>query len=148
MALIHGALVQQPARRSRRLLSRIVSGMTVAIAMSLLLAAVFLPVVQSSDATTTGATIHQNQQALADLQAKIHRTEASVAALGAMSRIQTESARLGMVQQTKPLTVSVNTPTTSDLTVPRQYLPPPAPPLSTTTKHGALWNVLHLVLRR
>ncbi|HZU76346.1 MAG TPA: hypothetical protein VFA70_06250, partial [Dehalococcoidia bacterium] len=108
----------------------------------------FLPVMQSSDATTTGYTIEHNQQELSDLQAQIYATEAAIAQLGSMSRIQAGAAKLGMATPSaQPVAVTVNVAPSGQLLLPRRFLPPP-PPAATPSSHSVLTSLLHVLALR
>lgn len=141
MALVHGPITGQ---HSGRLTGRLLSGLAVLIALTLMVIGMFLPVVQSSDATATGYTIRRHQQELADLQASIHRSEAQVAQLGTMSRIRDEAARLGFGPSSRAgVNVSVPMSPSDQLFLPRRYLPKATPEATPSGGHGLLWTVLH-----
>jgi hypothetical protein len=103
----------------------------------------FLPVVQSSDATTTGYAISHREQELSYLNAQIHQLEADAAGLGSTGRIRSEAARIGMTPAGKgAVTVKVNYAAPADVVLPRRYLPNPiAAPVP--VQHGVIWEILH-----
>ena len=120
MALAQPSL---PARRIRPLRGSIGGPLSVLAAAAMLLAGMFLPVLQNSDATTTGYVIQREQQQLADLNAKTYELQARIAALGAASRIRLEAGRLGMVPAGRQsASVSVDVPAPMNLALPRSYL--------------------------
>jgi len=121
----------------------IVTPLSLLVAGTLILAAMFLPVVQSSDATATGYTISAHERELADLNGKIDGLQAQIAQLGATGRIKADAARIGMVPASSaPVTVAVNYPAPSTVVLPRRFVPAavqaPLPP-----QHTLLWNLLH-----
>ncbi len=110
-----------------------------ASAMAIGLAAL-LPLVQSSDATTTNGNIQRLEQARADWQARLHEMELEVAGLGSLDRIEREATgRLHMTApaETHYLTVDVAAPERRKL--PSRFLPPqPAQPQA----GSSLWDKL------
>ena len=140
MTLAHGHVAEQ---KKRSAVAAIGAPLALLFAGGLMLAAMFLPVVQSSDATTTGYTIRRHEQELADLNAHIHETQAVIAQLGSMARIQSEAKRLGMVPApTNAISVSVNQLAPGDPVLPRRYVPAAIQP-SPTPHHGVIWGILH-----
>ncbi|HEY7294978.1 MAG TPA: hypothetical protein VH916_08035 [Dehalococcoidia bacterium] len=96
------------------------------VAGGLMLGAMFLPVLQNSDATSTGYQIERDQQRLDDLRAKTYTLQAQIAQLGSESRIQQEAARLGMVPVGRAVDVTVNVPAPGGVFLPRGLQPTPA----------------------
>lgn len=88
-------------------------------------AAAFLPLVQSSIATSTNGNVHRLEQQRDDWQARIQETELEVATMASLERIE-EAARtdLKMVEpkESRYLTVAVEPPEPRRL--PSRYLPP------------------------
>src|SRR5438270_380518 len=121
------ALARGPAaERSRWLPLGIGGTVSLLAAAGLMLAAMLLPVVQSSDATQTGYAIQRDEQELADLSARTDALQAQVAQLGSMSRIRAEAARLGMTASAgQGVNVSVSIPAPAGVLLPRSYLPTP-----------------------
>lgn len=120
MALAQPSL---PANGVRSLRSGLTGPLSVLAAAGMMLAGMFLPVLQNSDATTTGYAIQREQQQLADLNAKTYALQAQIAALGSAGRIRMEAGRLGMVPAGRQsASVSVSVPAPVDLALPRSYL--------------------------
>lgn len=92
------------------------------VAVTLVAVAALLPVVQSSNATTTGHDIRTLEAQRADLQASIAGAEADVAMLGAVERVNQQARdRLGMVPADRSLYLNSNeTPPVAG--VPARYL--------------------------
>jgi hypothetical protein len=91
----------------------------------LMLGAMFLPVLQNSDATSTSYQIEREQQQLDDLRAKTYALQAQIADLGSESRIRQEAARLGMVPAGRAVDVTVNVPAPAGVFLPRGLQPTP-----------------------
>lgn len=92
--------------------------------LGLVVLAILLPVMQSSDETAQGYHINSLEQQRADLQAQIYLTQSQIAQLGALTRVDGEArSRLGMIPSTKEtdVTVSVAVPVTRPL--PNAYVP-------------------------
>ena len=98
------------------------------VAAGFVAAAALLPVAQSSNAVATGYEIRLLEARRADLQASIHTTQAEVAALGSLERIDREAReRLGMTPAERFMYVSVErAPATA--AAPARFLQPDAPP--------------------
>ena len=112
------------------------------ITLGLVILAILLPVVQSSDETTQGYRIRALEQQQSDLEAKIYAAQADVARLGALSRIDSEArGRLGMAPAPHAITVSVNVPIPAFRPIPNRYVPPPATPAPAPV-HASLWERL------
>jgi hypothetical protein len=109
----------------------------------LVVLAILLPVVQSSDEAAQGYRIRALQQQKSDLQAQIYKEQAEIAQLGALSRIDTEArSRLGMVQVTRTVEVSVPVSVPEAHEIPNAYLPAQT---FAATPHDSLWQrLLHL----
>jgi hypothetical protein len=141
MALAHGPI---QGKQGKTLFSSLGPPFSLLLAIGLIVAAMLLPVVQSSDATTTGYAILHHEQELADINAQIYNTQAEVAKLDSVARIHDEAARIGMVPGPKAaIAVTVNTPPTGAILLPRRYLPQQAAAVSAPLHHSVLWNVLH-----
>jgi uncharacterized protein YlxW (UPF0749 family) len=146
MALVHGPISGSGTASWG---GRVGSAIAFLTAAALVVAAMFLPVVQSSDATTTGYTIRHHQQDLSDLQARIHAAESAIADLGSMNRIRTEASRIGMVPADgRGVVVTVNAPPASQVLLPRRYLPPPQPDTGAAGQHSLLSSLLDLLSLR
>ncbi len=115
----------EPAAGGRPLLRRAGAPLALLGAGGLMLGAMFLPVLQNSDATSTGYQIEREQQQLDDLRAKTYALQAQVADLGAESRIRQEAARLGMVPAGRAVAVVVNVPAPAGVFLPRGLQPTP-----------------------
>lgn len=136
------------ASETRSLLGGFRAALTLMAAIGLIFAAMLLPVVQSSDATTTGYAIRTHEQELADLNAKTYTIQAQIAQLDSIGRIQQEAARLGMVPAPpQAAAVSVNAATPGELLLPRRYLPQPVA-IPEPPQHGLLWQALHVLSLR
>jgi cell division protein FtsL len=84
-----------------------------------------LPLLQSSQTTTTGYNIRQLERQRNDWEARTHELEAEVASLAALDRIEEEARqRLGMEapERTVYLTVDVASPESQP--IPDRFLPP------------------------
>jgi hypothetical protein len=81
------------------------------LAAGFVAAAALLPVAQSSNATTTGHEIRQLEARRADLQASIYTTQAEIAALGSLERVDREAReRLGMIPAERIMYVPASRP--------------------------------------
>lgn len=149
---------------ARRLWHRLGDRAALVLAAALSLAAMALPVVQSSDAASTGYAIRQRQVELAALTARNEQLQAELAQLTSSERIRQRAASLGMVPAPRPaanVTVSVPAPP-ARLTLPRAYLAPtptatagtvsatttPAAAAPAPQRHGVLWHILHALRLR
>lgn len=84
-----------------------------------------LPLLQSSQATTTGDNIRRLERQRSDWEARIHELDAEIASLAALDRIDREAReRLNMLppEETVYLTVNVASPETQPF--PARFLPP------------------------
>jgi len=84
-----------------------------------------LPLLQSSQATTTGYSIRELERQRSDWEARIHELEAEIASLAALDRIEKEARqRLDMEvpEHTVYLTVDVAGPESQP--IPDRFLPP------------------------
>jgi len=115
----------EPAVGGRSLLRRAGAPLVLLGAGGLMLGAMFLPVLQNSDATSTGYQIEREQQQLDDLRAKTYALQAQVAELGSASRIQQEAARLGMQPAGRAVDVTVKVPAPAGVSLPRSLQPTP-----------------------
>lgn len=121
---------QAPAAPRGSLLA--VVGLSAAVLLAA--GAVLLPVVQSSTLTATGVDIRQMERRKADLEAAIYKTQAEIAQLGSIERIDREArGRLGMAPAARTVTLSVSAPPPPRWSVPARYLPPAAPPAVAAT---------------
>jgi hypothetical protein len=111
----------------------------------LVVLAILLPVMQSSDEAAQGYRIRGLQRQKADLEAQIYQTQSQIAQLGALSRIDNEAhARLGMVTVTREVSVSVSVPVPEVRPLPNAYLP--AAPSPTPVARESVWQkVRHLL---
>jgi hypothetical protein len=80
------------------------------LAAGLVAAAAALPVAQSSDATATGNQIRRLETQKADLQARIHLTQAEIAQRAAIERVEQRARELGMVPADRIMYVQVSQP--------------------------------------
>ncbi len=91
---------------------------------TLVAAAALLPVVQNSNATTTGYDIREMERRKSDLQAAMYNAQMDIARLGSLQRIDQEArARLGMVPADRTFVVSVREPAPQQRQIPARYLP-------------------------
>ncbi len=87
-----------------------IPGVTI-LAAGFVAAAALLPVVQTSITTETGAEIRQLEVQRADIQARINATQAEVATLASIDRIDREArGRLGMAPAGRSIYVTVTQP--------------------------------------
>lgn len=113
---------QIPARSAR--LPRSGTILTAALVAT----AALLPVVQSSNLTTTGYEIRALEQRRSDLQASIYNAQVDIARLGSLERIEREARdRLGMVPADRTVSVQVTVPPPTPRQIPARYLPEPSP---------------------
>jgi cell division protein FtsL len=92
-------------------------------ALAIALAAL-LPLVQSSDATTTNGNIQLLQQEKADWQARLHALELEIATLGSLDRIEREAiTRLHMKAPEQTHYITVNVPAPEPRRLPSRFLP-------------------------
>ncbi len=133
------------AKQTRSMTDGLGTGLSVLGAVVLSVAAMFLPVVQSSDATTTGYAIRHHEQELADLNARTYNLQAEVAQLGSVARIQQGASRLGMVPASRSAaSVAVTDPVPATVLLPRRYVPPLAA-VPEPQQHGLVWEALHVL---
>ncbi|MGQ9573446.1 MAG: septum formation initiator family protein [Dehalococcoidia bacterium] len=84
-----------------------------------------LPLLQSSQATTTGHTISQLERQRNHWQARIHELEAEVASLASLDRIEREAReRLKMQPAEHVIYLTVDVPKPESHPVPARFLPP------------------------
>lgn len=92
---------------------------TVAIGLAAL-----LPLLQSSDATTTNGNIQRLEQRIADRQARLHEIELEVASQNSLDRIEREAIeRLGMRVPDETLYITVDGPAPEEQRLPSRFLP-------------------------
>jgi len=149
---------------ARRLWQRLGDRAALVLAAALSLAAMALPVVQSSDAASTGYVIRQRQIELAALTARDEQLQAELAQLTSSERIRQRAISLGMVPAPQPaanITVTVPAPP-ARLTMPRAYLAStpvasastelenatPAAAAPAQQHHGILWRILRALRLR
>ena len=126
MALAQGQRMGgKDAAGGRSPLRRAGAPLTLLGAGGLMLGAMFLPVLQNSDATSTGYQIEREQQQLDDLRAKTYTLQAQIADLGSESRIRQEAARLGMLPAGRAVDVAVTVPAPDGVLLPRSLQPTP-----------------------
>ncbi len=120
--------VQKPARHLLPELFHSPSLPTLLIICSLAIAAAaFMPLVQSSIATSTNGNVHRMEQVRDDWQARIQELELEVATMAGLERIENASKTdLKMIEpkETKYITVAAAAPEPRRL--PNRYLPPTA----------------------
>ncbi|MER3420008.1 MAG: hypothetical protein C4290_05565 [Chloroflexota bacterium] len=110
------------------------------MAAALVATAALLPVVQSSNLTTTGYEIRALEQRRSDLQAAIYNAQVDIAYLGSLERIEREArSRLGMVPAERTVSVQVNVSPPPPRRIPARYLPEPPP---TPTRRTGFWERL------
>jgi len=153
MTLAHGPI---PGEQTRSTLRSLQAPLSLLAAIGLVAAAMLLPVMQSSGATTTGYLIQRHQQELAELQANSYDLQAQIAQLGSTARIHSEATRLGFVVAPRPsaiVNVAVLAPAAAVL--PRSYLPPfgsrsaePSVQVVQAPQHNRLWSLLHIIPAR
>ncbi len=84
-----------------------------------------LPLLQSSQATTTGYNIRQLERQRNDWEARIHELEADIASLAALDRIEEEARqRLNMQAPEHTVYLSVDVASPESHPVPDRFLPP------------------------
>ncbi len=127
MALAQRRATVGAEANSLSLLRRAGVPLSLLVAGGLMLGAMFLPVLQNSDATSTGYQIEHAQQQLDDLRARTYALQAQVADLGSESRVRQEAARLGMLPAGRAVDVTVNVPAPAGVFLPHGLLPTPAP---------------------
>lgn len=127
----------EQAAGSGSLLRRTTAPLSLLVAGGLMLGAMFLPVLQNSDATSTGYQIEREQQQLDDLRAKTYALQAQVADLGSESRIRQEAARLGMLPAGRALDVTVNVPAPAGVFLPRGLQPTPGAGVDSSPANAA-----------
>jgi hypothetical protein len=146
MTVAHGPI---SSKQSRSLLGSVGVSLTMLAAIGMILAALFMPVVQRSDEAQTGYTIRQHEQELADLNAQTYALQAQIARLGSSGRVKDEANRLGFVPALRGATsVSVGEPAPPQILIPRSYLPTPQPAAPAVEHHGLIWLVLHALSLR
>jgi hypothetical protein len=126
----------QSARSTKRAL-----GLTATLVLVVL--AIMLPVMQSSDETAQGYRINSLQRQRTDLEAQIYQTQSEIAQLGALNRIDSEArSRLGMVPATSATDVNVTIPMPVTRALPNAYVSP-----ATTGPSTAKANIWQRLLR-
>jgi cell division protein FtsL len=84
-----------------------------------------LPLLQSSQATTTGYNIRQLERQRNDWEARTHELEAEIASLAALDRIEREAReRLHMQEPEETMYVIVDVARPESQPVPDRFLPP------------------------
>ena len=92
---------------------------TVAIGLAAL-----LPLLQSSDATTTNGNNQRLEQKAADWQARLHEIELEIASLGSLNRIERGAMeRLQMTVPEKIHYITVDVPVPEEQRLPNRFLP-------------------------
>jgi cell division protein FtsL len=115
------------------------------LTLALVSAAVLLPVVQSSDETAQGYRIRALEQQKADLEAQIYQTQAQLAQLGALSRIDVEArTRLGMVPVQREIAITVPVPLPRSDALPSSFRPATQAPKPDATP--TIWQRLRHLL--
>jgi len=121
------ATIQKSARHVLPGLVRSPSLPTLLIICALAIgAAAFVPLVQSSIATSTNGNVHRLEQVRDDWQARIQELELEVATMAGLERIE-NAAKTGLKmtepKETRYITVAAEAPEPRRL--PNRYLPPP-----------------------
>ena len=84
-----------------------------------------LPLIQSSQVTSTSSNVRQLERASNDWEARLQELQAEVAFLGSLDRIEKEAReRLGMVPPSETIYITVDTPAPETQLVPLRFLPP------------------------
>lgn len=84
-----------------------------------------LPLIQSSQVTSTSSDVRRLERARNDWQARLQELQAEVAFLGSLDRIEKEAReRLGMVPPSETVYVVVDEPAPETQLVPLRFLPP------------------------
>ena len=124
MARAHTAIADErhaPRARGRPL------SMPVVLTMALMAIGLagLLPLLQSSQATTTGYTIRQLERQRNDWEARSHELEAEIASLAALDRIEKEAReRLNMQAPEQTLYLGVDVAAPESHPIPNRFLPP------------------------
>ena len=124
MARGHTAIAgERPAPRTKgRPLSMPVVLTIALVAVGL---AALLPLLQSSQTTTTGYNIRQLDRERNDWEARIHELEAEIASLAALDRVEKEARqRLNMQAPEQTVYLSVDVASPESQPVPDRFLPP------------------------
>jgi cell division protein FtsB len=92
--------------------------------LALVVLAILLPVMQSSDETAQGYRIRSLERQKTDLDAQIHRSQSQIAQLGSLARIDSDARnRLGMVPITREVALDISVPLPRVHSLPNGYLP-------------------------
>lgn len=84
-----------------------------------------LPLLQSSQTTTTGHNIGELERQRNDWEARTHELEAEIASLAALDRIEEEAhQRLGMEAPERTLYLTVDVASPESQPIPDRFLPP------------------------
>jgi cell division protein FtsL len=87
--------------------------------------AALLPLLQSSQATTTGYSIRQLERQRNDWEARIHELEAQVASLASLDRIEKDAHdRLNMQAPEDTVYITVDVAGPESQPIPERFLPP------------------------
>ncbi|HTE83994.1 MAG TPA: hypothetical protein VK821_04625 [Dehalococcoidia bacterium] len=109
--------------------------------LALVVLAILLPVMQSSDETAQGYRINNLQHQRTDLQAQIYKTQSQIAQLGALTRIDGEARnRLGMVPVTHETDIAVSVLMPAIRPLPNAYMP--AGNSGSPGNGGSVWQKL------
>jgi cell division protein FtsL len=96
-----------------------------------------LPLLQSSQTTTTGYSVRQLERQRNDWEARIHELEAEIASLASLDRIDKEAReRLHMQTPEDTVYLTVDVPSPESQPVPDRFLPPKNQP---TIKEDQSW---------
>ena len=105
--------------------------------------AAFIPLIQSSVATTTNSNVQRLDQERIDWEARLHELELDVATMGSLDRIEREAIeRLHMTPPQETRYTTVDVPAPEQRRLPSRFLPPePAPeePGSSIWEHLFGW---------
>jgi hypothetical protein len=99
-------------------------------ALALLGVSAMLPVLQNSAATSSGFKTQELRAEQAKLNGDIRTTEAEVAQLTSLTRIERRAGEIGLGPGTNPIFVNVDQPGPAPAKIPSEYLPAPTPSTS------------------
>jgi hypothetical protein len=129
---------ERPAPRVLRLPS-----LGILAASGLVAGAALMPVVQTSNATTTGYENRRMEARKTDIQAAIYNAQTEIAQLGSLERIDKEArGRLGMVPADRSTIVTVQEAAPEQRQVPARFLPQPQEQQQQAERRGGLRALL------
>lgn len=125
------AAIQHPLGGIRRPLGIPIPGPRVnwglVAALTLLLVAALLPVLQNSLVTSQGFNVQASQREQARIRAEISLLEADIARLTSQSRIERRAQEIGLIPSANPIYITVQEPGPAPAKLPAEYLPAPTP---------------------